>query len=141
MKLREWTLGDVFEKYLVLSCSWEKLGGAPEQYPWPAQADGVLVYLHASLHGCLAFEVLCPVVQKTETFLTELSPSKVNADGCFLERLYSTELGLVEAFVPDQQAMENLGLLNCGRYWTQSDKCCLKGVTDETPLAYFDGRC
>ena len=49
MKLGELSFRQAFERYLVLKCTWERLYADLEEFPWPAEADAVLVFVY---DGC-----------------------------------------------------------------------------------------
>ncbi|MGI6221575.1 MAG: hypothetical protein ACOYIP_06895 [Coriobacteriales bacterium] len=111
MKLRDLKFRDVFERYLVLHGTWGDLGVSLEEWPWPEDADGVLVYACRSFRGGLTLDVLCPVVLDGMRFLVDQTPAKVHARG------WGTSVGVGEALsldatLPDQDVARGLDLVD-----------------------------
>ncbi len=112
MKLGELSFRQAFERYLVLKCTWERLYADLEEFPWPAEADAVLVFVYDGCGQGASLEILCPVISRSMEVLKDKAPEEVNDLGYGLGACVDESPLSLEAVIPDQDAMAASGLLS-----------------------------
>ena len=120
MKVKDLAFRDVFEKFLILRCTWNDVrpkDSDVSEFPWPDEADALLVYAYDNIGDNLSLSILCPVVFDENRFLTEKTPEKVNAKGWGLGGSINERVLDVEAVLPNQEEMAELGLLPETVFW------------------------
>lgn len=112
MKLGELTFRQTLERYLVLKCTWERLYADLEEFPWPAEADAVLVFVRDDYGEGASLEVLCPVISRSMEILEDKTPEKVHDHGCGFGTDIDESLLSLETIIPNQEAMAARGMLD-----------------------------
>lgn len=112
MKLGELSFRQAFECYLVLKCTWERLYADLEEFPWPAEADAVLVFVYDGYGQGASLEILCPMISRSMEILKDKAPEEVSDLGYGLGACVDESPLSLEALIPDQDAMAASGLLS-----------------------------